>query len=136
MRSRPSSLPHIPRPTRSRSSFSPAHKTKTRPPISRKRMDESCRAFIRVYPWSSSLTRSKEGEDLITRPLLHLYVEPLDLLVQRRQRNFEVFGSLRLVPVTAFQAVRDDAAFNLFHHIEERGIGLMIQEACGVGASG
>src|ERR1700733_6377176 len=73
---------------------------------------------------------------LVAYPLLDLYVEALDLLVQRGERNLEVFCGLSLIPVAALQPVGDDAPLNLFHQIEQRCVGLMVQQTRGVGAAG
>ena len=67
---------------------------------------------------------------------LYLHIEPLDLLVQRAERNLEELGGLGLVPVAAFEAVGNDAALDLFHEVEERGVGAVVEERGGVSASG
>ncbi len=40
----------------------------------------------------------------------------------------EVFGGFGLVPSAFFQHVDDDAAFALFHDLEERGVGAGLVE--------
>src|ERR1700678_365458 len=73
---------------------------------------------------------------LVARPLLDLYIEALDLLVQCRQWNLEILRCFGLIPMASLQAIRDDTALDLFHQIKERSVGLMVQKTCGVGAPG
>jgi hypothetical protein len=46
-----------------------------------------------------------------------------------------VFRGFGLVPVAAFEAVGDDAAFDLFHDVEEAGVGLLLEQGGGVGVA-
>src|ERR1017187_5154360 len=75
------------------------------------------------------------GKFLVSPALLDLHTQPLDLLVQRRQRNFEVLRRLGLVPVASLQPVRDNAPLDLLHQVEETRIRAMIEQARRVGVS-
>ena len=46
--------------------------------------------------------------------------QPLDLLVQRGQRNLKLLRRFRLIPVRAFQHVANHAPLNLIHDLEQR----------------
>src|ERR1700678_4061683 len=91
--------------------------------------------------WRRTLrpTRSRSSSNLawplVACPLFDLYIEALDLLVQCGEWNLEVLRSLGLVPMATFEPVRDDAPFDLFHQIEERSVGLVVQQARGVRAA-
>ena len=76
------------------------------------------------HPQADSLKIVIQPGKLVATALLHFHVQPLDLLVQRRQRNLEVLRGLGLVPVAALQPVGDDAPLDLFHQVEEGRIGL------------
>lgn len=65
--------------------------------------------------WNWPLATNSRGAELVPSAFLDLDVQAFDLLVQRRQRNLEVLCRLRLVPVAAFEPVRDNASLNLFH---------------------
>src|SRR4051794_37719382 len=54
--------------------------------------------------------------------LLDLNVQPLDLLVQRGERDAEFLRRLSLVPVAFLQLADDDPALALFHDVKERSI--------------
>src|ERR1700739_1474951 len=56
------------------------------------------------------------------------YVQALDLLVQRRERDVELLGGVSLVPVAALQFFYDDAALDVFEDVEEGGIGIVFEE--------
>ena len=73
---------------------------------------------------------------LVAGSLLDLYVEALDLLVESGERDPEVFGGFGLVPVAALETVGDDAALDLLHQVEEGGVGLVVEQAGGVGVAG
>ena len=73
---------------------------------------------------------------LVAGALFDFDVEALDLLVEGGEGDFEVLGCFGLVPVAALEPVRDDAALDLFHQVEERGVGLVVEQAGGVGAAG
>ena len=80
-------------------------------------------ARVRPHPLQLSYVTPRAfafGADsnLLAAALPHFHVQALQLLVERAQRNFKVFRSLRLVPVAAFQAVGQDAALDLFHDVE------------------
>jgi len=75
-------------------------------------------------------------EGLIAGSFFDFDAQAFDLLVQGGEGDFEVFGGLGLVPVAAFEAIRDDAAFDLLHEVEEGGVGLMIEKTGRVGATG
>ena len=74
--------------------------------------------------------------DLVSGSLLDLDVESLDLLVEGGEGDSEVFGGFGLVPVAALEAVGDDAALDLFHEVEEAGVGFVFEQAGGVGVAG
>src|SRR5580658_4628027 len=57
-----------------------------------------------------------------------LDIQPLDFLVQRRERDAELFGGVGLVPVAALEFLDDDAALDDFENIEERGVGIVLEE--------
>ncbi len=80
-----------------------------------------------------STTRQRE---LVAGAFFYFDVEALDLLVQSGQGDLEVLGGFCLVPVATFEAIRDNAALDLFHEVEEAGIGLVVEQAGRVGASG
>ena len=73
---------------------------------------------------------------LVAGALFDLYVEALDLLIESAEGDLEELGGFCLVPVAAFQAVGDDAAFDVFHDVEEGGVGTLVQQGCGVGSAG
>src|SRR5690242_12351196 len=54
-------------------------------------------------------------------------VQPLDLLVERRQRDPEALRGLRLVPVALLQHVGDDPPLAFLHHLEQGGVGAMLE---------
>src|SRR5581483_898566 len=60
-------------------------------------------------------------------------IQPLDLLVQRGKRYAEVLSRIRLIPVAALQAVGDDPALDVLHHVEQGCIGPLLQQVGGVG---
>src|SRR5579859_6088163 len=62
-------------------------------------------------------------------PLLHFDAQPLDLLVQRGERHLEFFRRLGLVTFAFLQHVGDDAALDVFHDLEERGVTAMVEHA-------
>ena len=51
--------------------------------------------------------------------LANLDVQPLDLLVERGERDVEALGGFRLVPVAAFQHVADHAPLAIFQNVEQ-----------------
>jgi hypothetical protein len=73
---------------------------------------------------------------LVAVSLLDLYVEAFDLLVEGGERDTEVFGGFGLIPVAALEPVSYDASLDLFHQVEERGVGFVFEQAGGVGVAG
>src|SRR5208282_1690204 len=67
--------------------------------------------------------------------LLDLNIQPADFLVQGRERNVEAFGGFGLIPVTAFQHVGDDAAFEVSDNFKQGSIRRRIVHAEGRTAS-
>jgi hypothetical protein len=76
------------------------------------------------------------GGYLVAGTFFYFDVEALDFLVESGERDLEVLGGFGLVPVAALKTVGDDAAFDLFHEVEEGGVGLMVEKGRGVGAAG
>jgi hypothetical protein len=54
---------------------------------------------------------------LIPSLFANLDIEPLDLLIQRRERNAELLGGISLVSVAALQFPDHDAALNVFEDL-------------------
>src|ERR1039458_1526543 len=54
--------------------------------------------------------------------------EAFDLLVEGRERNAELLGSLSLVAVAALELFDDDAALDVFEDVEERGVGVVFEQ--------
>ena len=75
------------------------------------------------------LRRTQAIQKLVAGSLADFYVEPLDFLIQRREWDAELLGSFGLVAVAAFELVHDDAALDVFHYVEERGVGAVLEEA-------
>ena len=73
---------------------------------------------------------------LVTDSLFDFYVEALDFLVERRERDAEVFGGLGLVPVAALETVGYDATLDLLHQVEEGGVGFVFEQARRVSIAG
>src|SRR5215469_4017111 len=70
-----------------------------------------------------------DNGQLFTPVLLpDLDIQPLDFLVQGRERNAELFGGFGLVPAALFEHVDDDTALAVFHDLEERRVGTMLHE--------
>src|ERR1700749_5064292 len=91
--------------------------------------------------WHSSATTGptditgcgrRQRSSLFLLLLAYFDIQPLDLLIQSRQRNTELFGSLSLVPVATLQLVDDDAPFNVLEDVEEGRICIMLQQGSGV----
>jgi hypothetical protein len=57
-----------------------------------------------------------------------LDVEALDLLVERGERDAELLGGVGLVPVAALELLDDDAALDVFEDVEERGVGVVLEQ--------
>src|ERR1017187_2378380 len=72
---------------------------------------------------------------LVPSALLDLHTQPLDLLVQRRQRNLEVLRRLGLVPVASLQPVRNDAPLDLLHQVEQARVRPVVQQVRRVGVA-
>src|SRR5580692_5000654 len=58
----------------------------------------------------------------VTAFFADFYVQALDLLVERAERDVELLGGVGLVPVAAFEFLNDDAALDVFEDVEERGV--------------
>src|ERR1035438_721478 len=72
---------------------------------------------------------SKAGPGSVPAALPNLDVQALDLLVQRGERDAELLRGLGLVAVAALQFVDDDAALDVFHDVEERRVGAVLEQA-------
>src|SRR5579863_7640476 len=72
--------------------------------------------------------RSNLRKCLIFGFLLDLDIQPLDLLIQRGERNAELLGGVGLVPVAALQLINDDAANDVFEDVEERCVGIVLEQ--------
>src|SRR5581483_5611092 len=57
-----------------------------------------------------------------------LDVQTFDLLIQGGEWNAEALGGFGLVPVALFQHVHDDAALAIFHDVEKRGVGAVLED--------
>src|ERR1017187_4062241 len=55
--------------------------------------------------------------------LADLDIQPLDLLVQRTERNAQAFGGFGLAPIALFEPLQDDAPFVVVDNLEERRVG-------------
>ena len=55
--------------------------------------------------------------------------QPLDLLIEGRERNLKPLGSFGLIPVGAFQHVHDHAPLDLFHDLKQRWRRLSARDA-------
>jgi hypothetical protein len=55
--------------------------------------------------------------------------EAFDFLVERGEGDAELLGGFGLVAVAAFELVDDDAALDVFHDVEEGGVGAVLEEA-------
>ena len=63
-------------------------------------------------------------------------VEALDLLVEGGERDAELLGGVGLVPVAALELFDDDAALDDFEDVEERGVGIVLEEGVLEAAAG
>src|SRR5271157_4518072 len=91
----------------------------------------SARRGLRSGLGSDALTGRLSSRQLAAGPpaslppfvLLDLHVQPLDLLVERRERDAKAVGGFSLAPAAFFQHVADDAALAVFDDLEQRGLG-------------
>src|ERR1035441_3642377 len=60
---------------------------------------------------------------LPVRLLPNLDIQPLDLLIQRRQRHVQAFRRFRLAPAALFQPIDDGPPFVFIAYLEQRCIG-------------
>ena len=65
---------------------------------------------------------------LVADALANFDVEALDLLVERGERDAELLGGVRLIPVAALEFFDDDAALDVFENVEERGVGVVLEK--------
>jgi len=73
---------------------------------------------------------------LLPRPLPYFDVQPLDLLIQGGKRDVELLGRIGLVPVAALQFLNDDAPLDVFENVEQRSIGIVLEQRVLEAASG
>ena len=72
----------------------------------------------------------------VASALAYLDIEALDFLVQRRERDVELFCGVGLIAVAALKFFDNDAAFNVFEDIEERGARIVFEQRILEAASG
>src|SRR5664279_2332747 len=73
---------------------------------------------------------------LFFHALLDFDIQALDFLIQRGERYAELFRSISLVPVAALKLIHDDAPLNVFDDVEERCVGIVLQQAGRLAAPG
>ena len=66
--------------------------------------------------------------ELLAGALSDLDTQPLDFLVEGRERNAKLISGVGLIPIAAFELLYDDSAFDVFHYVEERSVGIMCEQ--------
>jgi hypothetical protein len=75
-----------------------------------------------------TLERRQAFAVLLSAALADLDVQSLDFLIEGGERDAKLFCGFRLIPITTFQFLNDDASFDHLEDIEERSVGIVFQQ--------
>src|ERR1700684_895630 len=74
--------------------------------------------------------RSEPGPNRLSIPALlpNLDIEPLDLLIERREGTPELLRGVGLVPIASLELFNNDSPLNVFENVEERCVRIVLEQ--------